>query len=69
MKDLFDEIRENVMDLQNDLMRIQEALEKAEEAPERYFVGQTEYFRSKCGAPLDYGDRYCRECGRKISWR
>lgn len=30
--------------------------------------GTTMWFRCGCGQPVQYGDRYCRMCGRAVKW-
>ena len=28
----------------------------------------TLWYRCRCGGSINYGDRYCKECGRRIRW-
>ena len=30
--------------------------------------GSTMWFRCGCGTPVNYGDKFCRMCGREIKW-
>ena len=63
------DVREAVMDAIQALQKVQEWFESREAEPVRESRnGVTWWFRCVCGKAVDYPDKYCRECGRKLKW-
>ena len=61
---------EAVMNAMAELQKAQSALEQNEVRPitVRQESAVTLWHRCVCGEPLNYGDKYCHECGRRIRW-
>ena len=65
------DILQEVMDAISGLQRVQAKLEGLEDQANRPIVsavGSTQYFTCPCGTPVHFGDKFCRECGRRIRW-
>ncbi|MBR2663193.1 MAG: hypothetical protein IKE25_05715 [Clostridia bacterium] len=63
-------VLEAVMDAINALEKARELLEDQE--TDAIAVTResavTIWHRCRCGGSINYGDRYCKECGRRIRW-
>ena len=70
MSDRMRELLEAVMDAGNALERVKALLEdqETEAIAVKRESAVTIWHRWRCGGPLNYGDKYCRECGRRIRW-
>ena len=71
------DVLKEVMDTINALQRLQAVLENAgvqgvairpETVPIMEAFGTNQFFTCPCGTPVHYGDKFCRECGRRIRW-
>ena len=62
------ELLEAAMDLETAAHRLVALFESRITKPTVINSGQTIRFRCVCGMPVDYNDKYCRECGRMQTW-
>ena len=56
------------MDLETQAHALVAELEKRVSVPIIETDGITTRIRCGCGQPVEYGDKYCKECGRRIRW-
>lgn len=65
------EALEKIMEAESLLRGATAILERALEGTPAVYRkdGQTtRFYCGRCGAGTQYGDKYCRECGGRISW-
>ena len=48
---------------------LEELSDGAANSPVTTVSGTTMWFACRCGTPVNYGDQYCRMCGRRIRWQ
>ena len=62
------DILQAIMDADTALKRAIELAERGDVVPVWNWVGESVYFTCLCGGSLAYGDKYCRNCGGKLTW-